>query len=145
MVRTSYERSGRDMAKTHGERFFPELAEFVRAIVLFHRKRSLVRLKILADGQYIATDLPEVVHGQPYFIKLFSQTEHESRLGHRAVRLSPAEQSEGTVVIRLRPYPGIECGHGLEVVVQHVRTCIEHGPKRSVGTLKVRDKDFHAA
>ncbi|MPL92900.1 hypothetical protein SDC9_39024 [bioreactor metagenome] len=86
------------------------------------------RLQILADGQEVDVGGTHVVHHLLHFHRALAQPDHDPRLGEHAriQLLHPLQQAQRMEVARTGAHLGIEAGHRLEIVVEHVGARLDH-------------------
>ncbi len=91
--------------------------------------------------------LPKIAQGRDQLVALFAQTDHQAGLGGnvRCVTTRALEQLESARVAAARPGHAVQPRHGLGVVVEHVRSRIEHGTKRLSVPLKIWNQHLDPA
>ncbi len=102
------------------------------------------RLQVLAHGQEVDVGGAQVVHDLQDLLARLAEPDHHAGLGeHRWLDLFHArQQAQRREVAGTRPYGWIKPRHGLEIVVEHVRPCGDHGLDRSVLAHEVRSQHF---
>ena len=101
-------------------------------------------LEILADGEYVAAGLAQIVKKAGEFLGRFPEPDHNAAFGHPAGGngLAPPEKLQAASIIGLGSDGRIEACHGFEVMVEHIRL---GGQNRGQGlgiALEVGDQHF---
>ena len=117
----------------------------LRINVLHHRKVLWGGAKVLSHRQKFDVVLAEIVHRLKNFGLGFSQTQHETALGHRlgSDLLGPLQKLEGKMVLSPRAYHGGEALNRLEVVIENVRGGIEDGSEGFVLAVEVGNQHLN--
>ena len=76
MVGTAYEGAARDLVESHVKRRFPPLIELFRCNEFLNGQMFRRGLKILADGQHPAAGVEQIMERLTYFVRCFTQSEH---------------------------------------------------------------------
>ena len=112
----------------------PEPAELVGVHPAVDRRVLRARLEVLADRDHVDAVLAQVAHRLDDLVVPLSETDDDPALRHHRVVgdfLRAGEQPEGAVVAGLpAAHPGMQAADGLDVVVEDVGPCCEHGLER---------------
>ena len=102
------------------------------------------RLQVLADGKKIHPGRTQIVHHLHDLLLSLAQADHQTGLGEhpRITLLDLIEQAQGVVIAGARPDAEVEPRHGFQVVVEHIRTRIDHHMRRVALTQEVWGQDF---
>src|SRR5207245_6887218 len=100
------------------------------------------RPKVLADREDIGPLRCDVAHRADDFLAGLPEADHDPALADELGRtlLRATENLERTWVARLRPHTRIETHHGLDVVVQDLRSLGEHDVECRGVADEVRDE-----
>ena len=81
------------------------------------------------------------------FVPLFAEAHHEAGLGGDAgpIGARPVQQLEGARIPAARTGHAVQARHRFDVVVEDVRTRVEHGVERRLDALEVGDQHLDAA
>ena len=132
------------MREPFGTRDLAIKLELLRRNITHHREVIRGRPKILAQGQHLATDFAQIVHGLEQFGLSLPQTKHDSTLGHHVRRklFGSAQNLERGLVTGARPDEWGQPFDGFQVVIVNLRTGIEHELNTPVPGMKIRHQDL---
>src|SRR5688500_4753397 len=126
VIRAAHERTGFDMPNP--ARFALKLprVELVGMDPPLNGEVLPGRLEVLAEGEDVAGDGDEVVDDGVDLVRLLAEAEHDAGLGDEPLLFGGLEELERAVVLRLRADALVEARDRFHVVVQDLRTLVEH-------------------
>jgi len=89
-------------------------------------------LKILTDGEHVAIDRTEILHDGLYFSHQLAHANDDARFCDDSRLFGMCENIKRSTVAALRPNGRKEPRHGLNIMIQYVRTSIK-GDVESIG------------
>ena len=140
------------MLEPHRQRLIVHLDELVGVVVAHHRQMLGGGAQILADGQDVAVDCPQIEERMPQLRPSLAQADHDRRLGMyrrrrvqlSGVRLRSKQYAERSVVSSPLPDRLLQPRHRLDVVIQDVRPGRHHRSERRFLAVEIGDQHLHA-
>ncbi|MNE53133.1 hypothetical protein D3C80_1478410 [compost metagenome] len=103
------------------------------------------RLEILANRHEIHVRRAKIVHQLQDFVPLFAKADHDAGFGEdcRIEFLHTLQQTNRVEIARARTNLEILRRHCFQIVIEHIRACLNHDLKRAFLTQEVWRQNFN--